>query len=61
MAHIITTKGPNLAPAKQEYDYQQQLQLLNQLRLYFNQIDGTNNQVKDNLDMLVTLQWLGDN
>ena len=61
MAHITTTKGPNLAPPKQEYDYQQQLQLLNQLRLYFNQIDGVNNQAKESLDMLVTLQWLGDN
>jgi len=29
--------------------------------LYFNQIDGNNNQVKESVDALNTLNWLGDN
>ena len=61
MSNIITTKAPNLTFPKKEYTYEQQLQLTNQLRLYFNQVDGTNKQVKNNLDMLVVLNWIGDN
>jgi len=60
MAHIPTTKAPNLTNPGPEYDYQQLLQLVNQLRLYFNQIDSTNNQEILNLDGLTTLHWLGD-
>ena len=60
-SNIPSTKGPNLAPPKQEYDAGQELQLVNQLRLYFNQIAGNNNQVKESVDALNALNWLGDN
>ena len=60
-SNIPSTKGPNLSNTRKEYDEGQQLQLINQLRLYFNQIDGNNNQVKDSADALATLNWLGDN
>lgn len=60
MSHIPTTKAPNLTNPNVEYQRDQMLQLVNQLRLYFNQVDGTNNQVITNLDGLTTLHWLGD-
>jgi len=60
-SNIPSTKGPNLATPPTEYDAGQELQLVNQLRLYFNQIDGNNNQVKESVDALNTLNWLGDN
>ena len=59
--HTKVTKAPNLASPLPEYDRDQFLQLTNQLRLYFNDVDGVNRQVKGHLDMLLTLQWLGDN
>ena len=61
MSNIITTKAPNLTFPKKEYTYEQQLQLTNQLRLYFNQLDNTNNEIKTSVDTLVTLNWMGDN
>jgi len=61
MAQIKTTKGPNLTPPNNDYSQDQQLQMLNQLRLYFNQLDSNNNAVKSSIDGLITLQWLGDN
>jgi|TARA_R110000764_G_scaffold73951_1_gene150462 hypothetical protein len=61
MSNIITTKAPNLTFPKKEYTYEQQLQLTNQLRLYFNQLDNTNNEIKTSVDTLVTLNWIGDN
>jgi len=61
MSNIITTKAPNLTFPKKEYTYEQQLQLTNQLRLYFNQLDNTNNEIKTSVDTLTTLNWLGDN
>ena len=60
-SNIPSTKGPNLSNPRKEYDEGQQLQLINQLRLYFNQIDGNNNEVKESVDALATLNWLGDN
>ena len=35
-SNIPSTKGPNLANPPTEYDAGQELQLVNQLRLYFN-------------------------
>jgi hypothetical protein len=60
MSHIKATKAPNLANPLPEYDRDQTLQLINQLRLYFNTIDGSTGQMKANLDGLNTLTWLGD-
>ena len=61
MSNIPSTKAPNLTNPEKEYDEQQQLQLTNQLRLYFNQLDNTNNEIKTSVDTLVTLNWIGDN
>ena len=61
MSNIPSTKGPNLTNPPQEYNEGQQLQLVNQLRLYFNQVDGNNNEVKARVDALATLNWIGDN
>ena len=52
---IITSNPPK------EYEEGQQLQFVNQLRLYFNQVDGNNNEVKARVDALATLNWIGDN
>ena len=60
MSHIPTTKAPNLANPNVEYQREQLLQLVNQLRIYFNAIDGNNNAVKSRADALNTLHWLGD-
>lgn len=60
MSHIPVTKAPNLAPPPIEYERDQMLQLVNQLRLYFNGLDATNQQSISNLDGLNTLHWLGD-
>ena len=61
MSNIPSTKGPNLSNPPKEYEEGQQLQFVNQLRLYFNQVDGNNNEVKARIDALATLNWLGDN
>lgn len=60
MAFIPSTKGPNLTNPSPEYQRDQLLQLVNQLRIYFNAIDGNNNAVKTRADALNTLHWLGD-
>lgn len=59
--HTKVTVAPNLSNPSPEYSRDQALQMTNQLRLYFNEVDGVNRQVKGHLDMLLTLQWLGDN
>jgi len=60
MSQIKTTKGPNLTPPTNDYNINQQLQTLNQLRLYFNEIDSTNAAMRNNIYSLNTLMWLGD-
>lgn len=60
MAHIPTTKAPNLTPPAPEYNREQLLQMYNQLRLYFNQIDATTLHQIDHVGSLESLQWLGD-
>jgi len=61
MAQIKTTKGPNLTPSNNDYSQDQQLQMLNQLRLYFNDIDAANRTTRTYVYATSTLQWLGDN
>ena len=61
MSNIPSTKAPHLTHPEKEYDEQQQLQLTNHFRLYFNHVDGTNKQVTTNLALLVVLNWIGDN
>ncbi len=61
MANITSTKAPNLSPPQTEYDADQAVLTSNQLRLYFNQIDANNNAVKESIEAVSTLHWLGDN
>jgi hypothetical protein len=42
MAHILQPKAPNLTLPTIEYSEDQQNQMQNQLRLYFNQLDNAN-------------------
>ena len=60
MAIITSTKGPNLTNPGPDYQREQFLQLVNQLRIYFNTIDANNNAIKTRADGLNTLYWLGD-
>ena len=43
--HYINVKAPSLPLQPREYDFEQQQQLLNVLRLYFNQLDGAFKQL----------------
>ena len=44
MAHILQPKAPNLTLPTIEYSEDQQNQMQNQLRLYFNQLDNANKE-----------------
>jgi len=59
--HTKITIAPNISNPQSDYSREQQLQMVNQLRLYFNENDGVHRQAKGHFDMLLTLQWLGDN
>jgi len=59
MSNIITTKAPNLTFPKKEYTYEQQLQLTNQLRLYFNQLDKAHLDEITNLHTSNVMHWMG--
>ena len=50
---------PNLPLAPLEYDQAAQNQLANVLRLYFNQINHSNNAVLSQISTTQTLTWLG--
>ena len=54
MAILTPSKAPNLITASVEYDQQNQQQLLNMLRLYFNQLDNfTQTQIQSTLNGIV--------
>jgi hypothetical protein len=57
--NIFPAVSPNLPVGPLEYDQRYQDQLLNVLRLYFNQLDGNNAQIIQAVNGLTTLQWLG--
>jgi len=61
MAFITSTKSPSLIVPDMEYKTVNEDLFRNQLRLYFNQIDGNNNAVKTNTGGYNTLYWIGDN
>lgn len=50
---------PNLPLAPLEYEQAAQNQLANVLRLYFNQINHSNNAVLSQISTTQTLTWLG--
>jgi len=60
MENIIPALAPSLPIGPLEYDQRYQDQLLNTLRLYFNQIDSNNAEMIQAINGLTTLQWMGD-
>jgi hypothetical protein len=58
--HTPSTVAPNLVNLGTVYDRGQMLQLLNQLRLYLNQNDSTNDHIIEHVGGLTSLHWLGD-
>ena len=60
MANIPSTKAPNISPPRNEYDADQAVLTSSQLRVYYNQIDANNNAVKEAVEALTALHWLGD-
>jgi hypothetical protein len=58
--NIFPAVAPSLPVGPLEYDQRYQDQLLNTLRLYFNQLDSNNTQIIEAINGLTTLQWMGD-
>lgn len=54
------SKASNLAVAPVDYQQRYQDQLNNQLRLYFNQVDGNTQQLIQSVNSLSTMTWLGE-
>ena len=59
MAHILQPKAPNLTLPTIEYSEDQQNQMQNQLRLYFNQLDNVNKEEIKNLHTSNVMHWMG--
>jgi hypothetical protein len=57
----IPTKAPNLTIPRPEYDVGQQMQFVNQLRLYFVGIDGATSSLAQITNTLSTLAWMDCN
>lgn len=57
----IPTKAPNLTIPRPVYDVGQQMQLVNQLRLYFVGIDGATSSLVQITNTLSTLSWMDCN
>jgi len=60
MENIFSAVAPNLPVGPQEYNQRYQDQLLNALRLYFNQQSSNNTEIIQAINGLTTLQWMGD-
>jgi len=60
MENIFPAVSPNLPVGPLEYDQRYQDQLLNALRLYFNQQSSNNTEIIQAINGLTTLQWMGD-
>lgn len=59
MENIFPALAPSLPVGPLEYEQRYQDQLLNTLRLYFNQLDSNNAQIIQAVNGLTTLQWMG--
>lgn len=55
---IVPTKAPNLQAPAATYTQAQQAQLVNQLKLYFTQVDNANYALIRRTGSTVVLQWL---
>ena len=59
MAHIQQPKAPSLTLPSIEYSEDQQNQMQNQLRLYFNQLDNAHREELTNLHTNNVMHWMG--
>ena len=59
MDNTRPSKASNLAVAPVEYKQRYQDQLNNQLRIYFNQVDGNTHQLIQTANSLTVMTWLG--
>mgnify|MGYP003653248490 FL=1 len=59
MAHILQPKAPNLTLPTIEYSEDQQNQMQNQMRLYFNQLDKAHLDEITNLHTSNVMHWMG--
>jgi hypothetical protein len=60
MIETVPSKASNLAVAPPQYQPRYQDQLNNQLRLYFNQVDGNTQELIQKLNSLSVMAWLGE-
>jgi hypothetical protein len=60
MIETKPSKASNLAVAPVEYQQRYQDQFNNQLRIYFNQVDGNTQELIQKLNSLSVLCWLGE-
>jgi len=58
MIETRTSKASNLAVAPLDYQQRYQDQLNNQLRIYFNQVDGNTQELIQKLNSLSVMTWL---
>jgi hypothetical protein len=58
VATFILFKAPNLQVPSQQYNYAQQQLLVNQLKLYFSQLDPFNAALADQAKSQAVAQWL---
>ena len=60
MIETRPSKAPNLSIAPVDYQQRYEDQLNNQLRIYFNQVDGNTQELIQKLNSLSVMTWLGD-
>lgn len=60
MIETRPSKAANLAVAPVDYQQRYQDQLNNQLRIYFNQVDGNTQELIQKLNSLSVMTWLGE-
>jgi hypothetical protein len=60
MIETRPSKASNLAVAPNDYQQRYQDQLNNQLRIYFNQVDGNTQELIQKLNSLSVMNWLSE-
>jgi hypothetical protein len=60
MIETRPSKASNLAVAPVDYQQRYQDQLNNQLRIYFNQVDGNTQQLIQSVNSLSVMTWLSE-
>jgi hypothetical protein len=60
MIETRPSKASNLAVAPLDYQQRYQDQLNNQLRIYFNQVDGNTQELIQKLNSLSVMTWLSE-